>query len=138
MRNPVFALLVTLGLLAALACPAAAASSLPEQGTYAVQGWEPGSDRNGATDYTGQVELTKKGDGYWFKGSLDNVECSGVCLFDPRSGLLSLMFESADGSSPGVGVLRLEADGSLHGAWLYLRGPAADGRTGLEIWTKKK
>lgn len=115
------------------AAPVAAASAPSLEGLWDVTGWEPGGAASGEPTYTGQVALSKRGEGYFFEGVLDGGEYFGVGLFDPKSATLSLVFQGPSGEDSGLTVLRLEG-GKLEGRWIYLADD--EGLTGREVWAR--
>jgi hypothetical protein len=101
-------------------------------GTYRVTGWEPGQKQTAMTGYTGLVKLSRRGQGYQFKGLIDKEQFSGVGIFDRASGILSLSYKGSDQSS-GCTQLKLGKDGVLKGGWLYTGDKT--GTLGHETWT---
>lgn len=104
-------------------------------GEYLVKGWDPGNEMSRVPDYKGWVQLTLRGEVWDFQGFMDGHKYKGVGLYDGASHTLSLSFANEDNSENGVTVLKFRA-GELKGQWAF--GGCADGRSGTEIWTRKK
>ncbi|MUM77188.1 hypothetical protein GKC30_06035 [Pseudodesulfovibrio sp. F-1] len=104
-------------------------------GSYAVAGWDPGSDPSGPKDYEGTVGLTAWGEAWKYRGEMDGHVYVGVGFFDESAGTLSLSFTSEDGSEAGVTVLKATGDG-FSGKWVFAG--VGNGLTGREIWTRAR
>ena len=103
-------------------------------GSYAVSGWNPGSNTTGPPQYQGIAELTAWGDAWKYRGFMDGTAYVGVGVFDPLAGVLSLSFRSEDGSESGVTTLRMVGD-RFSGHWVFAG--VGNGILGAETWTRK-
>lgn len=103
-------------------------------GSYAVSGWNPGSDTTGPPQYQGMVELTAWGEVWKYRGFMDGAAYVGVGVFDAETGSMSLSFRSEDGSESGVTVLKATGDG-FSGRWVFEG--VGSGTLGTETWTRK-
>jgi hypothetical protein len=111
-----------------------AADTADISGSYAVSGWNPGSDTAGTPDYTGTVELAGWGEAWKYRGEMDGHSYVGVGVYDKETRTLSLSFRSEDGSETGVTMLRAAPDG-FSGKWVFAG--VGDGACGTEAWTRK-
>jgi hypothetical protein len=112
----------------------AAADPADLSGSYAVAGWNPGSDTSGTPDYTGSVELAGWGEAWKYRGDMDGHSYVGVGVYDEETRTLSLSFCSGDGTESGVTMLKAVPDG-FSGKWVFAG--VGDGACGTEAWTRK-
>jgi len=122
-------------LVTVMAANSLAAGPKDLAGEYVVAGWEPGSNISGTPDYKGWVTLQAWGEAWKYLGLMDGQNYTGVGIYDDLTGTLSLSFVNEDNSESGVTVLK-HTIGQLKGRWVYVG--YADGKTGTEIWTRKK
>lgn len=104
-------------------------------GEYEVRGWGPGKDQSGPPDYRGHATLIRRGDGWRYRGFMDDQIYAGAGLYDPDGRTLSLSFVNGDGVERGVTVLKVDGD-VLKGRWVMDVG--GDGTAGFEVWVKHK
>jgi len=113
---------------------ATAVAADPLAGVWDVRGWEPGHRATAEPDYVGQARLVQRGEGYYFSGQMDGESYEGVGLFDPASGVFSVMFEAEGGKARGATALKLQPDGVMRGQWVYFHD--RQGKLGAEVWTR--
>ncbi|MFH1914779.1 MAG: hypothetical protein ABIK45_10950 [Pseudomonadota bacterium] len=113
----------------------ASAESADISGSYAVTGWDPGSDPSGPKDYDGSVLLTAWGEAWKYRGEMDGQVYVGVGFYDAAAQTLSLSFTSEAGTEAGVTVLKATQDG-FTGRWVFAG--VGDGVTGREAWTRAR
>ncbi|WP_439815958.1 hypothetical protein [Zavarzinia sp. CC-PAN008] len=127
MRRLAFATLLSLGLAAAtFAGPAFAAH--PMEGTFAVQGANPGAT---GEPYGGTVTVKFSGEVFDITWTMGDGTVTGTGI--PLGDTLGVAFKSPDGKELGVMMLLLKPDGNLTGKWATVGGA----RLGDEDWIRK-
>lgn len=88
------------------------------EGTYKLQGWNPGAAVSGAGDYGGSFTLAKKGPGYAVTWVTGGATSRGHAIERSVGGKRLLMVGYDSGGEASVAVYEVSADGkSLNGEW---------------------
>lgn len=116
MTKGLLAAVGALALSVALALPASAAGL---EGTYKLQGWNPGEAVSGAGQYTGTFTVVKKGPGYQVKWVTGGSTSVGHAIERTIGGKRMLIIGyDAGGGSSSVAAYEVSADGkTLNGEW---------------------
>jgi hypothetical protein len=111
----------------------------PIEGTYDVQGWNPGSNFKKKCEYEGTATVKKDGDSYSFTAKLHNVGANeivkyyGPCIYSSSDKILSLTWKGSD-KTEGCDIF-YQTEKGFDVDWVYLN--EKEGKLGKEIWTKK-
>ncbi|OVE82272.1 hypothetical protein BVY03_01320 [bacterium K02(2017)] len=109
----------------------ATASADPLKGIYNIEGWAPGADIKGPSNYKGQLAIVNKGLNYEVAWTINNEIHGGIGIYNKRTKTLSVGYADLTKKHFGVVVYKVKGP-KIEGVYAPFKGEVQGKEIGLK------